>query len=357
MKRTTHRLTAWAVALSASAIVLLALAPAALAGLVKPNAKTGSVTNTRGTSGQLNGAINPKGLPVSYFFKYGPSTSSYLYQTPTVALPLPPATTTIKVGQLVNNLQTGDYYDLVATYPAVTIGTKTYPAGTVEGGAKRYSPTKSTHLSFEIEKGKEAELSVAYGGTFHFTGRLEGAGDANHSVTLQQTPFPYTAAFTTLGSPVLTNSVGTFTFAIPDMTHNVQLRVSTSDVRPIYSPVVDISVTPKVSLRVRAGGKTGLYRLFGTVEPSKPGAVLVIQRLVPRPAKSRGSGPVARTVGSTVLKRATKKLSRFSIVLSLTGTYHYRAYLELPRGSLSAGHSEDVLIRSPRAATQHTQAK
>jgi hypothetical protein len=350
-----HRNARW-LPLAASVAALLLLAPtAALASVRLPTAATGKVTNAHGTTVELNGTVDPKGIAgVTYYFRFGPTTT-LASQTP--ALPVAPTTgavpdTAVKVGQEVGGVLDGYHYRIYATWPAGSTSTgQTYPAGTAEGREEEYTTIKSSALKVELEHGKEAELSTAYEGSIELAGRLIGTGAGDRSVTLEQTPFPYTSAFVALGAPLVSTSSGLFTFRIPDMTHNLEVRVIASGTRPVYSRTVSVSVTPKVVLHMREGGKTDLFRLYGTSEPAKPGAEVIIQRLMPRSAKSKGSGPVAHTVGTTVLKRYTHKLSRFSIILAVSGTYHYRAYVSLPRGSLSSGHSNDVLIRSPRSAT------
>ena len=43
------------------------------------------------------------------------------------------------------------------------------------------------------------------------------------------------------------------------------------------------------------------------------------------------------------------------MIVNLSGTFHYRAYVKLPKGSIESGHSSNVLIKAPAAkrGTKH----
>ena len=329
-----------ALLLVASLLVALPSAQAARS-TTKPRASTGGVNHVRGTTGQLNGVINPNGLETSYFFQYGP-TVAYGSQTKSVAVGK--GVKTIKVGQSVTGLLPGYHYRIAASF------LKEGQAETVYGKDKSFTGGKSSKLKFVVAKGKEEQLVVSYGGSLDLTGSLTGLGNANHPLSLQATPFPYTAAFTTLAGPVLSTRTGSFLFKLSRLTRNTEFRVLTSDARPLYSPVITVHVTPRIVLHVRSAGRTGLYRFYGTVAPAHTGTSVTIQQLRPQKTGSKRSGPQAHSVGTTALKRATSSLSRFSVVLSLSGTYHYRAYVKLAKGALESGHSANLLVKAPRSA-------
>jgi hypothetical protein len=330
--------------LLAAAILLVSSAAAQAA---TPHFTTNGVAHVLGTTAQLQGTVDTEGLATSYFFEYGP-TVAYGTKTKATAVPIPSPPKPVKVGQAVTGLLPGYHYRIVGIYPG--------PAGpvTVNGGDKSFSGGKANKTKFNLPKGKEEQISTVYGGTALLTGTLGGLNGAGQPLSLQATPFPYTDPFTTLGGTVLTSRTSSFVFKIAKLTQNTELRVLTVAPRPVYSPVVVVHVTPRITLHVRSAGHTGLYRLYGTVAPARNGTSLQIQQLLPQKAGSKHEGPAPHSVGSTVLKRATSSLSRFSIIVSLSGNFRYRAYVKLAKGSLDSGHSANVLIKAPKSnSTKH----
>jgi hypothetical protein len=331
-----------ATAAAVGLVLALGLLPSgAPAATVLPRASTGGVSHVKGTTGQLNGVVDPNGIETSYYFQYGPTIA---YGAQSKPVPVGAGVKQVKVGQIVTGLLPGYHYRIAATYAGGAVP--------VFGKDKSFSGGKSTKLKFVVPHGKEEQLTVAYGGSIALTGSLTGLGNANHGLTLQATPFPYTAAFTTLGTPILSSRTGSFSFRLSKLTGSTELRVLTTDARPLYSQTVLIHVTPKIVLHIRPAGKPGRYRLYGTVVPAKAGAFVTFQQLLPQKANSKRSGPRPRAVGSVKLKRAGASESRFSTVLTLTGTFRYRAFVKLPKGSLDSGHSNNVLVHAPAAAVK-----
>jgi hypothetical protein len=316
---------------------------------------TGNVAHVRGTTAQLNGVVVAPGITTSVFFKYGPTLAfGHVTKALTVAPPSPPRA--VKVGEQVTGLLAGWHYQICATYTnpanaAVETVCDTKHDRTFTGGSA------SSKFKFVLPKGKEERLSVIYGGTLELTGSLTGKDAANHGLSLQTTPFPYTDPFTTVVASILSSRTGSFVFRVPRMLQDTQLRILTTDTRPIYSPIVTVHVTPRITLHFRSAGKTGLYRFYGTVAPARPGAQLTIQELEPQKASSKRSGPAAHTVISTVLRKATKTVSRFSVIVNLSGTSHYRAFVRLPKGALESGSSANVLIKAPKGAVKHKKRR
>ncbi|HEX4437417.1 MAG TPA: hypothetical protein VH061_11555 [Solirubrobacteraceae bacterium] len=330
-------------------LLALAILPASAIGAqaVTPHFSTGGVAHVLGTTGQLEGTVNTEGLATSFFFEYGP-TVAYGTKTKPVAVPIPSPLKPVKVGQAVTGLLPGYHYRIVGIYPG--------PSGPLNsnGNDKSFSGGKASRTKFDLPKGKEGQISTVYGGTAILTGSLGGLNGAGQPLSLQATPFPYTDPFTTLGGTVITSRTSSFVFKIAKLTQNTELRVLTVAPRPVYSPVIVVHVTPRITLHVRSAGHTGLYRLYGTVAPARKGASLQIQQLLPQKANSKREGPAPHSVGNTTLKRATSSLSRFSIVVSLSGNFRYRAYVKLPKGSLDSGHSSNVLIKAPKSSsTKH----
>lgn len=338
--------------------VLLALALAAMSApgalaLSKsvPRVSTGGVKHVHGSSGQLDGVVNPNGVETSYFFEYGPTIA---YGKSTKAEAAGKGTKGLKVGQSVTGILAGYHYRIVATYLDAKGPER------VNGRDKSFSGGKSAKLRFEIPKGKEEteESTVAYGGTAEISGSLSGEGNTGHGLTLQATPYPYTGTFTTVFGPVLTNLSGHFLFRIADMKQNTEFRVLTTDRRPLYSSIITIHVTPKIIMHIRPAGGKGRYRIYGTVAPGRLRGVLAIQELKPQKAGSKREGPKAHTVDTAAIKKGNSKQARFSIVVTLSGSSSYRAYLKLPpKGNLESGHSNEVFVHAPKVSNSTKKGK
>jgi len=328
-------------AVAAAVAVLLVPSATLAASEPKPHFGTGGVSHASGTTGELEGTVNTEGLATTYFFEYGP-TVAYGLKSKEVAVPIPSPLKAVKVGQTVTGLLPGYHYRINGFYTN-RAGVRV-PA--IPGGDKSFS--KSNRLKFSLAKGKEEQVSAVYGSVVELSGSLTGLGNADKPLGLQATPFPFTAPFTTLGGAVLSTGSGSFTFKVARVTQNTEFRFVALNPRPLYSPVVQVSVTPRITVHVRSSGQTGLYRIYGTVAPARTGAGVVIQKLIPQKATSKRSGPRAQHVGRTVLKRATSSLSRYSAIVSLSGTFRYRVFVRLPNGALNSGASANVLIRGPR---------
>jgi hypothetical protein len=342
--------------LGASLLLLLgALAASASAETGPVRVTTGGVAHVSGTSGQLQGTLIANNIAVSVYFEYGPNGFPLPYASKTkpvtvpAPVPVPPTPKSVKIGQAVTGLLAGYHYRICATY---TVGAE---VKTLCGKDKSFTGGKASKLRFQLGKGKEDRLGTYYGGALEVAGSLTGKNNANHGLTLQATPFPYTAPFTAIGGTVFSSRTGSFVFKVAHVTQDTQLRILTVDTRPIYSSVLTIHVSPNITLHVRSAGHTGLYRLYGTVAPARPGAPVTIQQLTPQKAASKREGPAAHSVAKAILRRATKTLSRFSVIVNLSGTFHYRAYVKLPKGALESGHSANVLIKAPAAkgGTKH----
>jgi hypothetical protein len=336
------------IALLAGVAVLLTIASSqALAAAKKsgiPRVSTGGVAHVRGGSGLLEGTVNPRGLATTYSFQYGPTTA-YGAQTPSATLPA--GTTVVKVGQTVSGLLAGEHYRLVATNSA----------GTSDGRDRTFSAAKEKS---RILLGKPALASV-YGSTLTLSGSITGAGNSDRQVVLQASPFPYLTAFTDVGTPSLTNSAGGFSFSVPSVLSSAQYRVSVLGPRPSYSAPVTAQVATRVVLKVRSTSVKGLVRLYGTVAPAKVGVRVLFQLSKPaRPGNSeKASERTSRyaTQFSTLTKRATKTLSRFSMIVRVSADGRYRAYVQLSKkSSVTSGASSSIVLQAA-ASTKKSSKK
>lgn len=310
-----------------------------------PSVSTGGVGRARGTTVELEGAIDPKGEAATYYFQYGP-TNAYGAQTPTASLPA--GTAKVKVSQSVTDLQLGYHYRLVAINGR----------GTKDGQDRIYT-AKSSLLKVTISRPPAAGYPV--GSSISITGAVTGVGIAGQKVILQASPYPYSAAFTTIGAPQITNSAGRFSFSVAKLTASTQYRVATLDARPAYSPIITELAAVRVTFHVRTAARGGLVRLYGTVSPAQPGARVIFElqktnkRLSLRAPSSEKAQERAEELAempqfsakfSATVKRATKTVSRFSTVVSIRQAGHYRALVQVRRGPLASGSSATIILRA-----------
>jgi hypothetical protein len=318
-----------------------------------PRVITGGVTRVVGTSAVLEGAIDPNNVATTYYFEYGPTIA---YGSQTTPASLPAGTVKVKVSQPVTGLLAGDHYRLVATNANQEKG---------EGHDRIFTiRAKKKKTAFVLPR---IFKPTPLGGTFILSGSLSGTGNGGRAVVLQESPYPYTTAFTDLGAPILTTATGRFSFSVPDLMESTKFRVGTVGSLPVHSLVVPEQVSVRVVLKARARGHSGLVRLYGTVTPAEVGARIFFQlEKPPKEAGAKGAKPIKLekpkkhgaerseekgpryvTKFLSVVKPATKSISRFSAVVSVPETGHYRAVVEVRPGPLASGTSATVLLHAP----------
>lgn len=336
------------IVLSAPLLASVALAlPAGSQAVLKPaeprpHVSTGGASYVLGTSALLTAVIKPNNVQTSYYFQYGP-TAAYGSQTPTVSVGN--GTTTVHEGQAISKLQPGVTYH----YRAVAVTT----TGVVVPGQDRTLTTKANALKFEIEKISQVVVRTP----FILSGTLSGFGSANHQVVLQASPYPYLEAFTSIGTPGVTNAAGRFSFRVANLSSSTEFRVITLDARPVYSPVVTVHAAVNVTLRVSSSGRQGLVRLYGTVTPAEVGAQVSIQlRKAIRPGKSEAT---TRFVSQfvTVAKKAGRAFSRFSMVVNVRLGGRYRAFVKVRPGALMSGSSQTVVLHAAPTTVKKAKGK
>jgi hypothetical protein len=328
-----------------------------------PHVSTGGVTHVSATSATLEGSIDPHNLATTYYFQYG-ATAAYGAQTTPASLPAGSAT--VKVLQTVTSFLQGYHYRLVATN-----------ADGMKAGHDRIFTSSKKKSAFELP---QTFAPIQLGGAFTLSGTLTGAGNANRQIVLQATPYPYTAPFADVGSPIPTTTTGRFTFSMNDLSTSTKFRVVTVGAAPVTSLIVPQQVTVRVILKVRTSSRRGLVRLYGTVTPAEVGAHVFLQFEKPpkaeaapkgeRPTKlenpakgknkserSEEKGPKFLTKFSTVVKPGTKAISRFSAVVSVREAGNYRAFVEVRPGPLVSGHSLNVALRAAPATTKKKKKK
>jgi hypothetical protein len=305
-----------------------------------------------GSLTELTGTVNPHGLPTSYHFEYGPTLAS-LSATKTEELKLGGAADTStpeKVTAFVSSAPAGDVYRLVAEN---TDGKKPGKDRTV------IVKTKTTKSAIELPKTFQPTI---VGGTFVLSGTLTGTGDGDRAIVLQASPYPYRTAFANV-EETHTSTLGGFTFTVRDLTTSTRYRVATV-ATPSAPPLFSELLTQLAEVRVTLHAQTskhlkGIVRLFGTVSPAEVGAHVFLQlEQTPKPRQPRSEKlektpreeqehpPHFATRFSTVVKRATKTISRFSIVVNVRASGNYRAVVALPLGPLASGESETVSLHA-----------
>lgn len=349
-----------------AAVLVPALAPAASASK-PPTVVTGLVTNMAGTTATLNGTINPHGLETEYYFQYGAATSGRApdpYPSETTPAKLGAGITAAKdVSQSVTGLQPGYYYQLVA---------KSADGELITGKSRKVKSTASTRHTKSAKSAFVLPSSfepTVVGGTFVFRGTLTGPGNGKREVVLQASPYPYSAAFTDYGAPTFTSAGGGFSFSVPHLSRSTRFRVATVTPPLLVSATLTQLAEVQVTLKVqRSKHVKGLVRLYGTASPAEVGARVLLQleqEAKPKPVKAEKPEktprseeqelpPKFKTQFSTVLKRAGKSFSRFSIVATIRHAGSYRAFVELPAGPLASGQSETVTLGAkPTKKKQH----
>lgn len=325
---TTSRISIRSAALSAILFAALALALAlplaAHAATAAPRVTTGNVTNVRGSTGQLEGAVNPNGHETTYLFQYGP-TVAYGSSTPATAVGA--GTVAVHVGKIVTGLLVGYHYRIVATNVD----------GTTLGKDHTFVLTNSTRLRIELPKEKRVDV---YGSPFIISGRVTGLNSGGRRLVLQSSPYPYLEPFSTVSAPAVTNSLGAFSFRVLNLFASTQLRVASVESLPIYSNIATELVAVRIVLHTRASGHSGLVRVYGTVSPASVGARVLVQLAKSvRPFGPSEIGTRFATQFTGKVRRATSTFSRFSIVVKPRKTGNYRVEIEPKVGSLTTGVS------------------
>jgi hypothetical protein len=178
---------------------------------------------------------------------------------------------------------------------------------------------------------------VVFGSPFTVEGTLSGTGGGGQKIVLQANLFPFTAGFTNLGNPEVTNSLGGFSFPVVGLGETAQLRVVTLGRPLIVSPVVTENVAVRVTFHARRTHRHGVWRLYGTVSPAVPGATVGFQRLRP--------GHRSQNIGGTVVKAGTPTVSRFSHRVRIRHRGLYEALVSVSNGAQVSNYSLPIRIR------------
>jgi hypothetical protein len=297
-------------------------ATSALAGAASaaPSASTGGANNLSPQGATINGTVNPRGAPTSYYFQFG-TTRSYGNRTPTGDAGAGRSGVKV-VGTLIGLTPNTTYhYRLVAFSPA----------GTTNGSDRSFkTPQVPTTASIAFSPNP-----AVFGKTIAVSGTLSGPDVGGKQVVLQTKIFPFTGAFKQFGNTVVTTPTGGYSFFVPALI-NVQLRVAEKSAPKAMSQVVTAGVALKVSLKALRSKKVhNRIRFSGRVAPLRTGNAVLIQRHTKR-GWTR--------VGLTLTRTGTGGFAKFAKKVRLSKGGRFRALVKTTGGDLVDGHSRSVRV-------------
>ena len=298
-----------------------ALATPAYAAPTPPDAATAAATNIGPLGAQLNGTATPNGHATTVRFQYGTNTK---YGKSTPAQAIGQGTSAVPVAAAIGGLKSNTRYHfrIVATSSA----------GTTRGADKSFKTAKpTTTLAF-------TPSPPTFSRPFTISGQLVGTGAGGATVTLLGRPFPFTAAFTKIGNPVISNADGTYAFAFTAAQGTTQFQVKATTSPAFTSPITTMNVASLISLHVRTHVRKGhLLRMSGTVLPAQDGLIVKLQK--------RGRDGVFHTVAHTTLSHHSSAASSYSRRLRIRRAGTYQAVVVSNGGQVSPGTSNAVSIR------------
>jgi hypothetical protein len=293
-----------------------------------PGATTNGATHVLGTSALLTAAIHPNGKETTYYFQYGLTIAYGLQTVPGNA---GSGSGKVPVGQAITGLQPG------ATYHFRVVATNS--AGKREGRDRIFT-TGGSKLKFVIPK----PAADVFGSPIVLSGTLAGFAGPNHRIALQASPFPYLESFTNIGVPGITDRSGRFAFRVANLATSTEFRVVTLDPLPVYSQIVTVPLAVRVTFSAHSSPQTGLVRLFGTVTPAVSGARVQFQLLkAVRPGKNEESTRYVSQF-STVVKRAGRTFSRYSMIVKVRRGGRYRVFVKVRPGAFASGTSTRTIV-------------
>jgi hypothetical protein len=301
-------------------VALAGLAPA-VAQAAKPAVSNTQATNVSFSSAVLTGDVNPAGGETVASFQYGPTPA---LGATTPLTPVGNGVHAVPFSAPITGLTPATKYSfrLVATGAS----------GTTNGPVRTFT-TPAIPLTVSLTT---TPNPVVFGDPFYVEGTLAGTGSGGHAVVLQANAFPYTQGFQNIGNAQVTNATGGFQFPFLGLTQTAQLRVVTLDNPPVVSAIATEQVAVKVSLHVARTRRHGFQRLFGTVTPPQPAALVGYERLKAR----RGFVNVA---GDAL--GGGRDVSSFSRVLKVKRGSVYRVFIRTSGGALVSNVSPSVRIR------------
>jgi hypothetical protein len=312
------------------AVVVGALlwAPATAAAAEKPVVTTGAVSNNQPTTAVLNGRVNPKQAETTYFFQYGTTS---LFGVNTASTAAGSGNAGVRVSAAISALAPNTTYH----YRLVAMNSKG-----ITRGKRRTFKTRRQPLGVSLAA---TPNPVRAGGVTTLAGVLSGTGNAGRQVVLKSNPWPYTQGFLPVGNVLVTNADGSFTSTLPSVPVTTQFLVQMPAKPEIFSPIVVVGATVKVTRRarvVRRNDRSGRVRFRGRVRPAVDGRQVVIQKL------DRKTG-AWENVGSTVTRHRGSASSSYRKTLRQRRGGRYRAVVVMDDQYTSSA-SRSIKVRRVR---------
>jgi hypothetical protein len=174
--------------------------------------------------------------------------------------------------------------------------------------------------------------TVTFGSATTVSGVVTGNHAAGATVTLEQAPFPYTAAFTKVATTTA-NSAGHYSFTItPGISTRYRVRANAAPTATSSATTVPVRVKVTLgvsSLKPSAGAKV---LFFGTIQPAFNGRSVLIQR-------KTATGLWSTVAHATLTATTSMTRSKYSKHLTASHSSTYRARFVPPNGAYLANTS------------------
>jgi hypothetical protein len=255
------------IALLALLTIAAAVAPAGAANAPAkpkpthpPQASTSAASAVGQTAATLQGSVNPRGLPTTYRFDYGPTSAYGLATAPVSA---GSGTTAKAVAARVTGLAPGTTYHFRIEASS--------SAGTTSGKDARFTTLPRLTIA-------ATPARIVFGSATKITGQLQSASNAGKVIELQANPYPY-SGFVTVATAT-TDSLGRYTFAGQRPGVNTRYRTVTAKAPSATSATVSVGVrirlTRKASDTTPAKGQSVTFSGFAC--PAHVNGLVALQR-------------------------------------------------------------------------------
>jgi hypothetical protein len=290
-----------------------------------PTATTGAATQITYQSAVLAATVNPQGQATEVYFEYGTTTA---YGTSSTQVAIPAGTKAVPVTITISSLTAFTTYD----YRVFAVS-----ANGTSKGVNRTFKTAKIPLTLAISA---APSPVNYNGIATIEGTLAGTGNVNRAVELQQTQFPYTAAFAQVGNTENTSATGAYSFIVPSIMVNTEYRVVNVANPLIVSPIVVEGCAVLATLHAKGIGTRSHpeSKFSGTVTPGiETGAKFVVQKL---------NGTNWDLVeGGQTSPSAHNGVATFSVKVHFKHAGFFRVLVEPVEGAHVTGQSDPLYAR------------
>jgi hypothetical protein len=306
------------------AVLMLALvAPAAAQAATKPDVHTGGASLVTFSSARIAGQVTPNGAATTYFFQYG-TTSLYGAQTPETA-----------AGS--GSKAVPEIADLGGLAPATKYHYRIVArnAKGLTKGSDRTFTTKKQPLGVTLAANPNP---VGFNSPTTLAGQLTGTDNGGRQVVLQSNPYPYTQGFQNQGNPQVTDANGNFAFPLLSVPFNTEYRVQMPAKPAVVSPVVAVSVAPRITAyanhkKVTRGKRV---RIHGVVRPRRDGGQIAIQKFKHHQWV---------TITGTILKARDAGSSKYSRRVRIVHSGAYRVFTGGPDGAYGTNVSRTLHIK------------